>query len=152
MSTFGNDAGVEHDIYHMLTKTFLLLDDYDRQFFADYGLSTRQYWALQHLGKQQGCSMVNLSRVLFTDKSNVTGIIDRLECLNLVTRTSDVRDRRVILLTLTPKGHALYETVREHHIARIHDVLHAARDTQQDSLLNYLDAISRNIEAYLGHS
>ena len=152
MNTFGNDAGVEHDIYHMLTKTFLLLDDCDRQFFADYGLSTRQFWALQHLGKQQGCSMVDLSRVLFTDKSNVTGIIDRLERLNLVTRTTDVRDRRVILLTLTPEGHRLRETVSEQHAMRIHDLLHIVRGTQLDSLLDYLEAISRNIETYLGHT
>src|SRR5690348_14960146 len=97
-----NGTSIEQDVYRMLTKTFILLDDCDRHFFAEFGLSTRQFWALTHLDEQQGCSMVDLSRVLFTDKSNVTGIVDRLERLNLVIRTSAPHDRRVILIKLTP--------------------------------------------------
>jgi hypothetical protein len=37
------------DVYEVLKKTFLLLDDYDRRFFISYGLSPRQFWALQRL-------------------------------------------------------------------------------------------------------
>ncbi|MBO0781166.1 MAG: MarR family transcriptional regulator, partial [Ktedonobacteraceae bacterium] len=62
----------------MLTKAFLLLDDSDHQLFAAHGLTTRQYWALQHLDEERGSSMIDLSRVLLTDKSNVTSIVDRL--------------------------------------------------------------------------
>jgi DNA-binding MarR family transcriptional regulator len=151
MSIIGKDAQVEQDIYRMLTKTFILLDDSDRQFFAEYGLSTRQFWALQHLDEQHGCSMVDLSRVLFTDKSNVTGIIDRLERLQLVTRTQDTHDRRVILIKLTPEGRQLREVLIEQHEARIRNLMHvdSMNSTQLQSLLENLHVISRNIEAYL---
>ncbi len=152
MNTFGNDAGVEHEMYQVLTKTFLLLDDCDRQFFAEYGLSTRQFWALQHLHKRQACSMVDLSRVLFTDKSNVTGIVDRLERLHLVTRTTDVRDRRVVLLTLTPEGRQLRETVSEQHNVRVHNLMRVVNGVSLHTLLEYLQTISCNIEAYLGQA
>src|SRR5437764_7027210 len=114
-----NDDQVEQEIYRMLTKTFILLDECDRHFFAEYGLSTRQFWALQQLDREQGCSMVDLSRLLLTDKSNVTGIVDRLERLNLVTRTPDPHDRRVILITLTPEGQHLRDMLSEQHRTRI---------------------------------
>ncbi|MBE3558000.1 MAG: MarR family transcriptional regulator [Ktedonobacteraceae bacterium] len=152
METAGDDAiveTVEHAVYRLLTKTFILLDDSDRQFFAEHGLSTRQYWALQHLDEQRGCSMVELSRVLFTDKSNVTGIIDRLERLHLVTRTIDPRDRRVQLVTLTPQGRLLRDTLQEQHNMRIQEYLSVIESSHLPVLRDYLQAISQNIEAYL---
>lgn len=149
MDAVRSDIGVERDVYSMLTKTFILLDDCDRRFFAEYGLSTRQFWALQHLEEQQGCSMVDLSRVLFTDKSNVTGIVDRLERLNLVSRTPDPHDRRVMLITLTPEGRRLRDTVREQHYARINELMSSLEAADLHCLLGHLQSISRNIEAYL---
>ncbi len=149
MSSVGNEIGIRQEVYRMLTKTFLLLDDSDRHFFAEYGLSTRQFWALQHLDQQQGCSMVDLSRLLLTDKSNVTGIVDRLERLNLVTRTTDPRDRRVILITLTPEGAQLRDRVKKLHEARIDALMSVVNDANLRALLEYLYAISRNIEASL---
>ena len=148
MSTVSNDAGVEQEVYRMLTKTFILLDDCDRRFFAEYGLSTRQFWALQHLDKRQGCSMVDLSRFLFTDKSNITGIVDRLERLNLVTRATAPHDRRIILITLTAEGQHLRDTVIAQHEARINELMGAIHNSDLHSLLEYLGAISTNIETY----
>lgn len=149
MSTVSHDAHVEQEVYRMLTKTFLLLDDCDRQFFAEYGLSTRQFWALQHLEEHQGRSMVDLSRVLLTDKSNVTGIVDRLERLHLVTRTPDPKDRRVILITLTPEGAQLRHTLVEQHKERIRKLLSTTNNAHLFSLVECLQGISRNIEMYL---
>lgn len=149
MSTVDNGVQIEQDIYRMLTKTFLLLDDCDRRFFADYGLSTRQFWALQHLDRQQGCSMVDLSRVLFTDKSNVTSIVDRLEQLKFVTRTPDPRDRRVTLVMLTPEGQHLRDKVNAQHQDLVLNLIHVMSNASLHSLLGSLQTISRNIEDYL---
>jgi len=149
MNEAKGDSDIEQDIYRMLTKTFILLDDCDRQFFAEHGLSARQFWALQHLDEQQGCSMVNLSRVLLTDKSNVTGIVDRLERLKLAVRTPAPHDRRVILITLTPEGRRLRDTLNEEHQARIRDLIRIAGNGILHTLLENLTIISHNLEAYL---
>lgn len=149
MNIIGNDANIQQAVYRLLTKAFILLDDCDRQFFAEYGLSTRQYWALQHLDEEQGRSMVDLSRVLFTDKSNVTSIVDRLERLNLVTRTMDPRDRRVILVTLTPEGRHLRDRVKEEHDEHISNLICVLNNTDLQSLLVYLDSITHSIETHL---
>src|SRR5438067_1963237 len=138
MSLNSNDDQVEQEVYRMLTKTYLLLDDCDRHFFAEHGLSTRQFWALQHLDREQGCSMVDLSRLLFTDKSNITGIIDRLERLKLVTRTPDLHDRRVILITLTEEGQRLRDTLSVQHQARIRDLMSIVESVHLHSLVEHL--------------
>src|SRR5690242_4631765 len=149
MSTTGDDANVELEAYRLLNKTFILLDDCDRRFFAEYGLSSRQFWTLKHLYERQGLSMVELSRLLVTDKSNVTGIIDRLERLHLVTRSNDAKDRRVIFITLTEKGRALYNHVREQHEQRVYELMGIVTQGNLHSLVEYLQAISGTIETYL---
>lgn len=151
MSTISNEVGIEYDIYHMLTKIFLLLDDSDRYFFAEHGLTIRQYWALQHLNEEQGCSMIHLSRALLIDKSNITGIVDRLEQLDLVTRTVDLRDRRIMLITLTPQGRDLRETVQAQHHALIQDFMRVLDKNALPNLSEHLQSVIQSIEAHLEH-
>jgi DNA-binding MarR family transcriptional regulator len=149
MNTASNEAAKTHEAYRLLTKTFILLDDCDRRFFSDYGLSTRQFWAIQHLDEQQGCSMIDLSRVLFTDKSNVTSIVDRLEKLKLVTRTTDSNDRRIVLITLTAQGRILRDQINEQHDMRIRELMRIDNPPDIALLVEQLHTISRNIETYL---
>ncbi|HEU5200325.1 MAG TPA: MarR family transcriptional regulator [Ktedonobacterales bacterium] len=149
MSFGAEETSVTQAVYDMLKKTFLLLDDYDRHFFASYGLSTRQFWALQHLDEQQGRSMVDLSRVLLTDKSNVTAIVDRLEQAALAQRTPDARDRRVFLITLTPEGRRLRDAVGKAHEARIRELISVVNGGHLYSLLEHLTRISATLEEHL---
>src|SRR5262245_54972804 len=103
------------ELYSLLKTVFLLLDDHDRRFFAEHNLNARQFWALQHLDEEQGRSMVDLSRALLTDKSNVTAIVDRLEKFGWATRTPGPHDRRVFLITLTPAGRQVRDRVDAQH-------------------------------------
>jgi len=150
MSEIDQDADLEQNAYHLLTKIFYLLDDCDRQFFAQHGLSIRQFWALKHLDEESGRSMVDLSRVLFTDKSNMTGIVDRLERLDLAVRIPASHDRRVILIKLTPHGRRLRDSVNEEHEARIRTLMSVVSNDGLHTLLEHLSAIICSLEAYLG--
>jgi MarR family transcriptional regulator, organic hydroperoxide resistance regulator len=68
-----------------------------------FGLSVMQAHALAILNGKS-CPMSALGQSLGCDASNVTGIVDRLEGLGLIERTSAENDRRVKLVRLTPKG------------------------------------------------
>jgi DNA-binding MarR family transcriptional regulator len=85
--------------------------------------------------------MGELSVALGVTARNVTTIVDALEREGLVARMPDPKDRRAILLALTPKG--------QEHIASVH-ALHyqtaerffAALDTaERDDLLRLLNKI-----------
>jgi DNA-binding MarR family transcriptional regulator len=70
------------------------------------------HWiALQTLEEPK--PMGELAKALSCDNSNITWITDRLEERGLVTRTPAPHDRRVRLLVLTKKGHALRKEIGE---------------------------------------
>ena len=140
---------ISQDVYRALTRVFLQLDDCDRHLFTDYGLSPRQFWALQYLDEDQGRSMVDLSRALLTNKSNITAIVDHLEQASLARRTPDAHDRRVILITLTPEGRRLRDFVCEQHEERMRELLSTVGDGHLHILLDLLTKISGSLENYL---
>lgn len=138
----------EQSLYVLLTNLFYLLDDTDRQFFGEYGLSARQFWALHHLGEADGLSMIDLSRLLYTDKSNITAIADRLEGAELIQRTSGPRDRRVTLLRLTTKGRQLHDEVFVAHQKRICAII-GGDEAELRQVIHSLERIHRQFERHL---
>jgi DNA-binding MarR family transcriptional regulator len=75
-----------------------------------HGLTTMQLHAL-HAIAEGYATMGKVAQTMHCDASNVTGIIDRLTALKLVTRQEDPRDRRVKTLQLTPHGKAILQQV-----------------------------------------
>lgn len=75
------------------------------------GLSPAQATALLQL--DDPIPMHQLASALSCDRSNVTGIVDRLEDQGLVERQGDVDDRRVKNLVLTPTGVQLRARIQQ---------------------------------------
>jgi DNA-binding MarR family transcriptional regulator len=76
-----------------------------RAFFARWALSPSQFNVLNLLeGNPAGLSQSELSRELITHRSNVTGLVDRLEKRRLVKRQDAAADRRAYRVVLTAEG------------------------------------------------
>jgi DNA-binding MarR family transcriptional regulator len=71
---------------------------------AELGLSEAQCLVLEHLDPALPVPMCRLAEALDCDRSNVTGIVGRLEARGLVERRLDPSDRRVKNLVLTETG------------------------------------------------
>jgi DNA-binding MarR family transcriptional regulator len=56
------------------------------------------------LKDRDGRTMTELSHVLSTDNSAITGLVDRLEKLGFIVRKSAPNDRRAYLIHVTPDG------------------------------------------------
>jgi DNA-binding MarR family transcriptional regulator len=54
-----------------------------------------------------------LAALLACDKTNITGLVDRLEPRGLVRRVRDDGDRRVVNIALTADGHEVVDQFRE---------------------------------------
>lgn len=147
--TEGASCG-ERDVYLALNKVSALIEDCDRRFFADLGLTARQFWALHQLDERNGRPMVDLSRALSTDKGNVTGIVDRLERLGLVVRGQAPNDRRTTLVRLTPAGGQMREEIEEAHEARIRDALRGVEPRRLRELADLLGDVEKRLARYLG--
>jgi DNA-binding MarR family transcriptional regulator len=96
--------------------------------------------ALQTLDKPT--PMGKLADVLGGDKSNVTGITDRLEERGLVERRADERDRRVKLLVLTSEG----RRVREEIQARVSEPPPVMQTLSPDDLRTMRDILQRAVD------
>jgi DNA-binding MarR family transcriptional regulator len=71
---------------------------------AELGLSEAQCQVLEHLDPAAPVPMCRLAETLDCDRSNVTGIVGRLEARGLVERRPNPSDRRVKNLVLTEAG------------------------------------------------
>jgi len=71
---------------------------------AELELSPAQCHVLHLIEPDRPIPMGQLAETLACDKSNVTGLVDRLESRGLVVRRPSAEDRRVKVLVLTPTG------------------------------------------------
>jgi len=83
-----------------------------RLFFARWELSPSQFNVLNLVsGEPDGMSQIELGRRLIMHRSNVTGLVDRLEHRGLVRRKDADRDRRAYRIVLTPAGARLVREI-----------------------------------------
>lgn len=77
------------------------------------GITPVQMLVLYTLYKGDGISVSELGKRSYLDNSTLTGLIDRLECSGLVSRTDVPEDRRAYNIVLTEKAIKLKESVLE---------------------------------------
>ena len=101
-------AGENHPGYRALMELLRTADtlwDVSRVFFGRWDLSPSQFNALNLLRlSPDGLSQTDLSRQLIMHRSNVTGLVDRLEQRGLVARREVAADRRAYSVVLTTAG------------------------------------------------
>jgi MarR family 2-MHQ and catechol resistance regulon transcriptional repressor len=84
-----------------------------QRLFRPHGLTAAQYNVLNVIAaRADGLSQQELSEVLVVDRSNVTGLIDRMEKSGWVKRADDPDDRRAYRVTLTAAGRRLFQKVQ----------------------------------------
>jgi DNA-binding MarR family transcriptional regulator len=111
-------AGPRYPALLALLRTAEALWNASRKLFSRFGLSPSQFNVLNLLhGRPAGASQVELSRALITHRSNVTGLVDRLESRGLVERRARQGDRRAYRVVLTAAGGKLVREVLPHYYA-----------------------------------
>jgi DNA-binding MarR family transcriptional regulator len=107
-----NSPGPRYAALIQLLRTAEALWNTSREFFARWDLSPSQFNVLNILREfPDGLSQTEISRELITHRSNVTGLIDRLEARGLVARRAVAADRRAYRVAVTAKGHALLSEI-----------------------------------------
>lgn len=110
--------GPRYDALLQLLRTSETLWNASRLFFARWELSPSQFNVLNLLrDTRDGMTQIELSRLLITHRSNVTGLVDRLEAREWVERRDSKTDRRSWCVVLTPKGRALIAEILPHYYA-----------------------------------
>jgi len=113
---------VKSDLAYELTTAVLVTADAflreSQRLFRPLGLTAAQFNVLNILALHTAGAMSQreLSERLVVDRSNVTGLLDRLGKAGWVQRKDDPDDRRVYRVSLTPAGRALWEKAHPRYL------------------------------------
>ena len=130
-----------------LLQTAEALWNASRVFFARWDLSPSQFNILSLLHDQPaGCTQIELSRRLIMHRSNVTGLLDRLQARGLVRRQDDPADRRAFIVVLTPAGDKLVRQIQPHYYRTAEAVWTGVTVPRARQLVSELAAVSANAE------
>jgi DNA-binding MarR family transcriptional regulator len=108
-----------------------------QRLFRPLGLTAAQYNVLSILAETadgKGLSQRELGDILVVDRSNVTGLIDRMEKCGWVRRADDPDDRRIYRVELTAKGRKLWARVDPRYVDVVRQVT-AGVDAKQMQVL-----------------
>lgn len=90
-------------------------------------------------------SLSELSERIRAQNSTVTGIIDRMERENLVTRERSKEDRRVVYIRLTPKGRRLAEEIPVEPMEIFRGALECLSASEVRDLVKILGKVARRV-------
>lgn len=103
--------GMKNSVGYLIKRTANLVQPRMEAIFSDQELTYSQWTVLMVLREYAGSTAADLARDICHDPGSLTRIIDDLESRGLVTRQRSADDRRVVVLTLTPKGALLLDAI-----------------------------------------
>lgn len=120
-----------------------------QRLFRPLGLTGAQYNVLNILADApDGLSQRELSDRLVVDRSNVTGLLDRMEKAGWVRRDDHPGDRRVYRVTLTPTGRKLRAQAHEAYLEAAAQVTRGLPAKRQQEMMAALRELERAAVAW----
>ena len=124
----------------MATADAFLRDS--QRLFRPHGLTAAQYNVLSVLAAAaDGLSQRELGDILVVDRSNITGLLDRLEKAGLVKRTDHPSDRRIYRVSLTSAGRKLWAKVQPRYLKVTEQVTAGLREKQARDAIAVLKSL-----------
>jgi len=105
-------------------------------------LTPTQFATLMRISEGRELSQNHLGRLASMDVATVKGVVDRLKAKELVQSRSDADDKRRSLISLTPKGSELIETLKEDGARISENTLAPLRHSERKTLISLLMKIS----------
>lgn len=115
-----------------------------REILQDYDITPPQFNALQFLVNEGEMTISELSSKLFLAPSTITDLIDRMEKNQLVIRSREAADRRIVKIQVQEKGNVLIRQVIERRCDYLKSLLKEMPASDMESLIGYLKIIADN--------
>jgi DNA-binding MarR family transcriptional regulator len=133
-----------HEAMLAIFVTASLLGKEADRVLQGFGLTQAQFDILMLLRYQTAdgsADQTTLGRMLVVNRSNVTGLVDRMERDGVVTRAGDPADRRVKRVRMTATGTTLLEKAEQAYAARTREVVAGLTPANLAALCRSLEAI-----------
>jgi len=104
-----------------------------------------QIMILEMLRMKKACKMSDVAKALGVTKSAVTGLVDRLIKSGLVRRERLELDRRIVRVSLTPKGAKLSNAMHNHKLKIISRIFSCISKPERAQYLRILEKVQKKI-------
>ncbi|OQA55006.1 MAG: putative HTH-type transcriptional regulator YusO [Candidatus Omnitrophica bacterium ADurb.Bin277] len=113
---------------------------------AEVNLSLPQYALLNQLRTFGTMSMTETSKRLNLTKPAITHLVDKLEEKKLLKRLTHPKDRRIILLSIRPKGEKIVSWIHGYSLQMLLGAYDQFDAAGQETVRRFCSAISRELD------
>ncbi len=106
------------------------------------GLTASQFSAMKVLRIHGKLAQRDIAKYILKSGGNITVLVDNLERVGLVRRDRDTDDRRIVYVSLTPSGEALFDRLYPGHLDRIREAMGPLTDEECELLSAVLQKVS----------
>ena len=155
-SSLQHELGLTNPIVHPshepvlgIVFTATLLQKHGGRLLRAHGLTDAQFnvlMLLHHQGQRGRMSQIRLGRLLLVNRSNVTGLVDRMERDGLVRREDDPDDRRVNLVAITDRGMQVLEGAMAEYYPMLDEVMAGVGDQEREVLMDLLARVRKRVQ------
>lgn len=132
-------------ILKMIRIANSLVKEGDR-FFKQYGVTTSQYNVLVILNySKTKINQSDLGTQLVVSRSDITGIVDRLEKLGYAKREDSPEDRRVKFISITERGKSLIKKVENNYFTNLKNIVRFLTNKDKENLTDITDKLEKAI-------
>lgn len=136
---------VDRRLFFIFDRTHARLSKLaDTRLRRSVGLKTAQAAALVYLGFHDDCLLSELAEGVGHNNSAITGLVDRMERAELVTRVAVLTDGRAKKVRLTPKGWSARETVMRDFRDFNDALVKNFTDSEVEIIFRFLNSAAQN--------
>lgn len=134
-------ADLEQDMNQLWMLLFQIVADMEKRLAAHYaahGLTPQQFYVLKTLTEHGGtCPIGEIARAHHLTNATMTGLVNRLEAVGLVSRERSEVDRRSVMVALTEAGVSRFTEVQLDLLAQVKLVLTLLDEGGRHDLIYY---------------
>ena len=133
---------LEQDISTFWSILFSIISDVEKRLadhMATHDLTPPQFFVLKTLIEHNGhCAIGQIAREHHLTNATMTGLVKRLEAIELVTRERSPEDGRSVIVILTNDGRARFDAVKDDVFAQLQVILGLINTEERQALMHFL--------------
>lgn len=115
-------------------------------FSEEIGISRQQFDVLCIIYEKGQITMGELCKEISAACSTATDLADKLEKADYVERIREKRDRRVVRLSILPKGEKLVKSVMDQRAEKLSHVLETFEEDDRMKMISFLETLTDKLE------
>lgn len=124
----------------------VLKNEFEKE-LKPFALSYAHRVILIRLSEKEGLTQKELAQDTYFEQSNLTLMLDKLELKGLVKRSAKENDRRAYIVTITPEGKKLRDSLVQMGEDVMDKALYGLSQEQKDELSRMLQLIYENLKS-----